>query len=128
MRAIPAFLFLLCLSIAAEESKKPTLAETLERDPNRAYGWPLVAYQKFREFVVTDEMVTITYESSGPVRTLGDKRPPRKPIQIPKIRETMISSWNLTAFLIDFLIVIGILFSVAFASEFLIRRREARKT
>jgi len=97
------------------------------------YGWPLVAYQGVRDYVVSDEMETAFLYSGGgqlrPLRPGKSSPPPRQPIpiQVPKIRQEIIPTWNRTGFAIDLFVAIVVLLAVAVASEWLIRRREGRK-
>ncbi len=113
---------LLLINVTKQEVSNP--AAELEW----TYGWPQVAYQGVRDDVVLDEMVTIGYDDSGPVRTVGDKRPPRqpRPIQVPRIRQDILPSWNRTGLATDLFVALLVLSVVAFVLEWLTRRREGQ--
>jgi hypothetical protein len=75
----------------------------------KRYGWPLVAIE-----------LVVAYEHE--VEFAVDGVPPSIAKDTPFLR------WNRTAVAIDSLVTVGLVLAVAFASEWLIRRREARKT
>jgi len=78
---------------------------------HRQYGWPIPAHKGLTTYglKVEEACIELVYE--------GDSPKPQ-----PKLK-----TLNETAILLDSTIAIGILLGVAFGSEYLIRRREARK-
>ena len=79
----------------------------------KQYGWPLVAHE-------TNDLSILQPDCS----LSSDECFKKFALEWSKSE----SRWNRIAAFIDSLIAIGILVAVAFCSEFLIRRREARKT
>jgi hypothetical protein len=82
-------------------SSDPAYIYLFEQGITGQYGWPLIA------------METVDRESIGSEKRLLSAPPPR---------------WDKAAVFVDLIEAISILLAIAFVCEWLIRRREARKT
>jgi hypothetical protein len=106
---------ILLLSNFRKRETKELIQETDGAFIEEQYGWPLVAYR-----TVSDELADATRAMQEQIRShsVSTARPyPRVPNELSR-----------RGLICDVFIAFGILVAVAFASEWLIRRREARKT